>query len=389
MQALPTLLAKVDSLAFSGDGQGTIWDEQLRAYTVPTVEEREAALGYAVGATAAPGVSQLVRQQVLGRCMDGNMVMALVAAAQAVAAQGGKARRVECAATAMAARWAAEEECGAGAEATPFYVEAVAAAAARQPGEGLDIWEDEVALQWLQQGAWPQGASRQLKSRVLQRSRLYLWQHGELHRRLPNGSVRRVPRPQDREGLVRRLHERCGHFGAKRTTHLVAAGHWWRNMHAEVAEVVRRCQVCDRVNAGFGTQQPRLQPLPVEPMFYRWGFDLAGEFPLSKKGNKYVLIAVEHFSKHIELIPLRDKTAAETAAAATQVLCRFGAPAELVTDGGGEWEGEFDQLLTACFIDHRVTSPFHPQANGLAERVVQVVVVVVVVVVYSVIHRPT
>jgi hypothetical protein len=108
-------------------------------------------------------------------------------------------------------------------------------------------------------------------------------------------------------------------------------------------------------------------------MFYRWGFDLAGEFPVSKRGNKYVLIAVEHFSRHIELIPLRDKTAAETAAAAAQVLCRFCAPAELVTDGGGEWEGEFDQLLSSCFIDHRVTSPFHPQANGLAERVVQVV----------------
>jgi hypothetical protein len=144
-------------------------------------------------------------------------------------------------------------------------------------------------------------------------------------------------------------------------------------MHAEVAAVVRKCGVCDRVNASFGSQQPQLQPLPVEPMFYRWGFDLAGEFPVTQRGNKYVLVAVEHFSKHIELIPLRDKTTAETAAAAAQVLCRFGAPAELVTDGGGEWEGEFDQLLTSCFIDHRVTSPFHPQANGLSERIVQVV----------------
>jgi site-specific DNA-cytosine methylase len=35
MQALPTLMAKVASRAFSGTGQGTIWDEQLQAWTEP------------------------------------------------------------------------------------------------------------------------------------------------------------------------------------------------------------------------------------------------------------------------------------------------------------------------------------------------------------------
>jgi uncharacterized protein (DUF2267 family) len=108
-------------------------------------------------------------------------------------------------------------------------------------------------------------------------------------------------------------------------------------------------------------------------MFYRWGVDLAGEFPVTQRGNKWVMVAVEHFSKHVELMPMRDKTAAEAAATFAQVLCRFGAPAEVVTDGGGEFQGEFDQLLTSCFVDHRVTSPHHPQANGLAERIVQVV----------------
>lgn len=41
---------------------------------------------------------------------------------------------------------------------------------------------------------------------------------------------------------------------------------------------------------------------------------------------------------------------------------------EVVTDQGGEFQGEFQALLDKCGIDHRLTSPYHPQANGLTER---------------------
>jgi hypothetical protein len=250
---------------------------------------------------------------------------------------------------------------------------AAAAADQQERQHSKDIWQDQVALQLLQSGEVPAGLDRKERSRVAHRVRLYSWQDGTLYRRLPDGSQRKVPKPEERVELVQRIHEQCGHYGVKRTSFMVAASHWWRTMHADVADLVRRCAVCDRVRAAFDSQQPELQPLPIEPMFYRWGFDLAGEFPVTAKGNKWVMIAVEHFSKHVELLPLADKTPEETAAAAAQILCRFGAPAEVVTDGGGEWGGKLHELLESCFVDHRVTSPFHPQANGLAERVVQVV----------------
>ncbi|PNH01248.1 PHD and RING finger domain-containing protein 1 [Tetrabaena socialis] len=95
---------------------------------------------------------------------------------------------------------------------------------------------------------------------------------------------------------------------------------------------------------------------------------------LDAQGNVYVMIAIEHYSKHVELIPLPDKTSACTAQAFLQnVLARFSAPAEVVTDQGTEFLGEFDELLQQCFIDHRKTSANHPQADGAAERMVQLV----------------
>ena len=48
-----------------------------------------------------------------------------------------------------------------------------------------------------------------------------------------------------------------------------------------------------------------------------------------------------------------------------------GAPAEVVTDQGTEWRDEFHELLQSSYIDHRTTSAYHPQANGLTERAVQ------------------
>jgi hypothetical protein len=41
---------------------------------------------------------------------------------------------------------------------------------------------------------------------------------------------------------------------------------------------------------------------------------------------------------------------------------------EVVTDRGGEWEGEFHDLLQQALVDHRLTSPSRPQADGLCER---------------------
>jgi hypothetical protein len=119
-------------------------------------------------------------------------------------------------------------------------------------------------------------------------------------------------------------------------------------------------------------RMPALQPLPIMGLFYRWGVDLAGPFPATTRGNSYIMFCIEHFSKHVELIPLPSKESKHTASAfKARVLCRYGAMAEVVTDSGGEFEGEFAQLLESALVDHRRASPGHPQSDGLAERAVQ------------------
>jgi hypothetical protein len=84
------------------------------------------------------------------------------------------------------------------------------------------------------------------------------------------------------------------------------------------------------------------------------------------------MIMIEHFSKWVELVVLPDKSSHSTSQAfLQQLLNRFGACVECLTDQGSEFRGEFQDLLDQALIDHRRTSRDHTQADGLAKRMVQ------------------
>ncbi len=122
----------------------------------------------------------------------------------------------------------------------------------------------------------------------------------------------------------------------------------------------------------FSFRQFTLFPLPIQGMFYRWSCDLIGELPQTSKGNVYNMIMIEHFSKWVKLIALLDKSSHITNQAfLQQVLSRFGACAECLTNQGSKFRRECQYLLDHALIDHRRTSRDHPQADGLVERMVQ------------------
>jgi transposase-like protein len=102
--------------------------------------------------------------------------------------------------------------------------------------------------------------------------------------------------------------------------------------------------------------------------------DFAGPLPVTPRHNKYVLVMIKHFSKWIELVALPDKFSEGAAYSFLDlVLSRFGAPANVLIDQGQEFLGEFQMLCEQAMIDHRTTSRDYPEANGLAECVVQTV----------------
>ena len=141
-------------------------------------------------------------------------------------------------------------------------------------------------------------------------------------------------------------------------------------MRDDVVRVLSTCDKCCRVKTAFNAEDPQLHSLPIKGLFYRWSADLTRK-SLSADGNFYGMVCVESLSRYVELIALTNKEAQTVANAfRTHILGRFGACAEVVTDQGSEFKGEFHELMAESLIDHRTTSANHAQANGLAERVV-------------------
>ena len=88
--------------------------------------------------------------------------------------------------------------------------------------------------------------------------------------------------------------------------------------------------------------------------------DLCGPFLVSNRGNKYVAVMIEHFSKTIVLKPLQTEAKHTCYAYEHGVLSWYGSCAELVIDRGTEFEGEFHACMIRNFIDYRCTSANHP-----------------------------
>ncbi|KAK3268621.1 hypothetical protein CYMTET_22888 [Cymbomonas tetramitiformis] len=88
---------------------------------------------------------------------------------------------------------------------------------------------------------------------------------------------------------------------------------------------------------------------------YRWSLDVLKPGKVAPSGHRRILVMTElHYTRFVIAVPLPDKEASTIAwAFRNHVLSVFGAPAECLVDGGGEFEGEFEKLCESCLIDRR------------------------------------
>ncbi|GKE26440.1 reverse transcriptase domain-containing protein [Tanacetum coccineum] len=123
-------------------------------------------------------------------------------------------------------------------------------------------------------------------------------------------------------------------------------GYYWPTMHEDARTLIRACQDCQVHKAILRNPQQNLTPITSPWPFYKWGIDIAGPFPKGPGKVKFLIVAIDYFTKWIEAKPVATITGNQ--------IKKFDNPFK-------------DWCEKLCIRQH-FASVKHPQTNGLVER---------------------
>ncbi|GJZ55865.1 reverse transcriptase domain-containing protein [Tanacetum coccineum] len=100
------------------------------------------------------------------------------------------------------------------------------------------------------------------------------------------------------------------------------------------------------------------------------GIDIAGPFPEGPGKVKFLIVAMDYFTKWIEAKAVATITGSQVKKFVwDNIVCRFGLPGEIVSDNGKQFsDNPFKDWCDKLNITQRFASVKHPQSNGLVER---------------------
>ena len=202
-----------------------------------------------------------------------------------------------------------------------------------------------------------------------------LWalaEDGRVLRRTRAGSKTWVPEVL-REQVLKHFHgnQLHGHYGKVRTLDKIGERFWWKGMEENVKKFIKECTVCalERVSRPR-TRQGKLGTYQVRRRGELVAVDVLTITPRSSAGHTKVLVIADAFTRWCVAVPIADETAATVATELyTKWFCVFGPPEKLLSDRGRTFTGDVIARICARLGVQKIfTSPYHPQCNGMVER---------------------
>ncbi|KAJ8037598.1 hypothetical protein HOLleu_18448 [Holothuria leucospilota] len=166
------------------------------------------------------------------------------------------------------------------------------------------------------------------------------------------------------------------HLGINKTLKKVQRDYYWYKMKDDVKNWIRKCKTCGARKRPNRTPRAPLKVFSVGSPMDRVAVDILGPFPVSARGNKYVLVIGDVFTRWIEAYAIPDQTAAVVADKIVyEFFSRFGLPLALHSDQGKTFESKIiKEICDLLEIQKTRSSPYHPSSNGMIERFNQTLV---------------
>ena len=186
-------------------------------------------------------------------------------------------------------------------------------------------------------------------------------EHGQFRPYLPQ--VLRFTAFQELHGKI--------HQGKDKTYDIISAHYFWPELRTDVMKWTKSCPLCQKCKISRHTRQ-KLQFFPTD--FRRLAtihVDLMGPLPVSDDYTKYVVTMRDRRTGFLTTAAVTDKSATSVVSALrNHFISSFGVPAIIISDNGREFNSnEFQAFCTDLGINHKFVTCYHPQANGMVERI--------------------
>ncbi|GJR32241.1 reverse transcriptase domain-containing protein [Tanacetum coccineum] len=226
-------------------------------------------------------------------------------------------------------------------------------------------------IEYLKDGTLPDDRKEASKLRI--KARQYELLEGVLYRRSFLKPWLRCVGPLQADYVIREIHEgSCSMHAGPRSVVAKAMrlGYYWPTMHRDARDMIRTCNDCQIHRPVPRNPQQPLTPITAPWPFYKWGIDIAGPFPEGPGKVKFLIVAMDYFTKWIEAKAVATITGNQVKKFAwDNIVCRFGLPGEIVSDNGKQFsDNPFKDWCEKLNITQRFASVKHPQSNGLVER---------------------
>jgi hypothetical protein len=135
----------------------------------------------------------------------------------------------------------------------------------------------------------------------------------------------------------------CGNYAASENLmgKSFRSGFYWPTALADTQDLFRRCKGCQFFAKQQHVPAQALRTIPHSWPSAIWGLDSVEPFKMPPGGYKHILVAVDKFTKWIEVCAVTTVTSKEAAKFIEDITHRFGVPNRIVTDPGKAFTGSY------------------------------------------------
>ncbi len=197
----------------------------------------------------------------------------------------------------------------------------------------------------------------------------YKIKEGKLIKIKPNKELKVLKR-NEIEPILSLAHEHplSGHFGLEATLTKLKERYYWPKIKDDIKSYIQTCDQCQRREKT--TDENELHLIKIKEPFYQWGIDIVGSLTETTRENKYIVVAIDYFTKYLEARALSNANAKSVANFIYKdIICRHGCPRKIISDRGTYFNNQvIEKLLEQFKIRYNLSTPYHPKTNGLVER---------------------